>query len=162
MAEKKLSNTEVLSLLSKFETEWSQFRGMWDQLTPSFQYMSAVVARCEEISHAMPQMEMQYRNLGVDLESRQKLVATGKKEIADQLKQYRDQMERELAPLIKELHDTREKVIAIQGARADAERSFQERKHALETDVREMDDRLAETQRKLDEIGRMTEAVRAR
>lgn len=148
----KLTNSEVLSLLKRFETEWTQFRGMWDQLMPSFQHMGIVVARYREISTEIPRLETQHAELITNISGLKKDLATGKAAIEAQLVNHRNNMEKELAPLTKELNDTRERVVAIQGARADAERSFEERRTAQEITLRELEDRLVDTRRKLSEI----------
>jgi chromosome segregation ATPase len=155
-----MTDKEVASLLVKFETEWNQFRGMWDQLTPSFQHMGAVVKRFDEIAHEMPLLDRQYQELSKDVASLKSDLAEGKKSVDSQLAKYREQMENELVPLKNELETARNQVTEAQAARAEAERSFQERRREQESTLKFLSDNLAETQRKLDDIGRLTGAVR--
>jgi chromosome segregation ATPase len=162
MAEKKLTSTEVLSFLDRFATEWSQFRNLWDQLTPSFAHIKEVVTRFGEISTEIPLLERQYKEWSEAVANIKSDLAAGRKSIETQLAKYREQMEHELVPLKNELEDTREKIFAIQRARTEAEHSFEERKRVQEVDLREIEDRMIETQRKLDEIGRLTGAVHGR
>jgi Skp family chaperone for outer membrane proteins len=155
----KITNESALSLLQKFETEREQFRNLWDQLTPSFQHMGTVIAKFNEISLAMPALESQHAQLVASIAGFKSEEAEGKRKIKEHLDKYQEQMEKELAPLIKELVDTREKVLAMQGARADAERAFEARRIAQENTIRELTDREAEARQKLSEIGRLAGTV---
>jgi chromosome segregation ATPase len=157
----KLTDTEVLSLLSKFEAEWGQFRGLWDQLTPSFHHLKAVVTRCNELSQELPSLEAKHAKMVASVKDSAKERDEGRRVISEQLIQHRENMERELAPLTKVLNDTREKVLAIQGARADAEKSFEERRFAQEATLKELEDRLAEAKRRLYDIGQLAGAANA-
>jgi chromosome segregation ATPase len=154
-----MANAEVLSKINQFQVEWAQFRNLWDQLTPSFQHMGTVVKRFEEISHALPLLEHQHAQLTESLAHLQGELAEEKKAIDKEVAKFRESAEREVEPLKKQLRDTREQVMAIQGARADAEKSFEERRFTQEATLKEIEDRLAEAKRQLYAIGQLAGAA---
>jgi chromosome segregation ATPase len=156
-----LTNAQVLGLIGKFSTEWAGFRNLWDQLTPSFQHMGDVVHRFEQISNELPRLETQHAELIESLSNLREELVEGRQNVAQELARLKESGERDLEPIKKELQDTREKVLATQGALANAERTAQTNLEKREAECQALEYRVSEARRQLENINRLTGALNA-
>jgi chromosome segregation ATPase len=134
-----MTNDEAISIINKATVEQKTLKDLWGQFSVALMQLGDVLKYYGDVSLLIPKMEVDKDRLNREIETLDKNLAEKKVETQKELAQYRDSLEKSIAPLEKELKDLREKVMAAQGALKDAEKGSKERidRLAEETDALE-------------------------
>lgn len=139
--EVEMSNEQVISLLDKMDVEEQTLRPLWDQFTVARRQARVVLNRYVLCIRVLPGLEERQASLERDILALDGELVKRKDEVRDEVSRYRESLEGELASLERQVAETRERVVGVQGALREAETNRQRRMEELRDEVQVLEGR---------------------
>lgn len=138
-----LSNAQVLSILNKMLVEQQTLPELWKQFTVALKQVDVVITRYEEISKLLPSLEAERLAVQNELSSLKPVLENNKKSVAEEVERHRSALETELSSLRNSVSTERARLASTKADFINFEKSIEDRKVVLTTDMAAAETRLA-------------------